>query len=219
MSSRILRPGQQEQTGSAVAWRAAEGGVPPQRRVTAAGTQAETPAAPDLEQQMEQRLETIRKQARVEGEAVGAQRAAQRLEPVVASWQALVKELSGQRQKVRAEAEEDTVKLAVAIARRILHRELAADPEALLGLVKAAFSRLNARETRRLRVSPGDAQLIEEQRAQLGLPPGVELVRDAALPASSVIFETARGELDASIDTQMGEIQRGLTDVLRRRGK
>jgi len=32
-----------------------------------------------------------------------------------------------------------------------------------------------------------------------------------------VIFETSRGDLDASIDTQLGEIERGLADVVRRR--
>jgi flagellar biosynthesis/type III secretory pathway protein FliH len=96
---------------------------------------------------------------------------------------------------------------------------LAADPDALLGLVKAAFSKLNARETRRLRVGPGDAALIEAQRHLLGLPPGLEIQCDASLMNGSVIFETSRGELDASVDTQLLEIERGLTDVLRQRAR
>ena len=85
------------------------------------------------------------------------------------------------RKRVRAEAEDDAVKLAIAIARRVLYRELATDPEAILGLVKAAFSKLNARETQRLRVSPADAAVIQEHRAKLQIPPGLEIASDGSL--------------------------------------
>jgi flagellar biosynthesis/type III secretory pathway protein FliH len=30
------------------------------------------------------------------------------------------------------------------------------------------------------------------------------------------VFETARGNLDASVESQLGEIERGLADILRR---
>jgi flagellar assembly protein FliH len=126
-------------------------------------------------------------------------------------------ELAGQGHRLRGEAEHDTVKLAVAIARRILHREIALDPEVVLGLVKAAFAKVQARETHRLRVSPADAALLEEHRRSLHLPPALEIVADGSLTQGSVIFETARGDLDASIDTQLGEIERGLADIVQRR--
>jgi flagellar assembly protein FliH len=129
----------------------------------------------------------------------------------------MIAELASLRKRVRAEAEDDAVKLAIAIARRVLYRELATDPEAILGLVKAAFSKLNARETHRLRVSPADAAVIQEYRAKLQIPPGLEIVPDGSLTPGSAIFETSRGDLDASIETQLSEIDRGLTDTLNRR--
>ena len=52
---------------------------------------------------------------------------------------------------------------------------------------------------------------------KLNLPPAVEVSADASLTRGSVIFETSRGDLDASLDTQFIEIERGLTDVLKRR--
>ncbi len=171
------------------------------------------PPSPDLHRQ----IESARQQGRVEGEALGMQRANQRLEPLVSDLGALFKELAQLRPRLRTELEEDTVKLALVIARRVLHRELATDPEAILGLVKAAFQKLNARETHRLRLAPQDAAVLEEFRARWGLPDALEIARDASLPRGSVVFETARGELDASVDTQLNEIERGLTDIMRRR--
>jgi flagellar assembly protein FliH len=139
------------------------------------------------------------------------------LEPALAAFHAMVEELAGIRGNLRAEAEEAAVTLALAVARRVLHREIEADPEAILGLVKAASQKCAARETQRLRVAPKDAETIREHHSRLNLPPGLEIVPDANLARGSAIFETSRGDLDASVDTQLVEIERGFVDLLKRR--
>ncbi len=135
---------------------------------------------------------------------------------MVAGLSNIIQELAALRPRFRAEAEEDTVRLAIAIARRVLHRELATDPEAILGLVKAAFHKISSRELHRLRVTPADAAMLQEQRVHLDLPANLEIAADASLTTGSVVFETSRGELDASIGTQLSEIDRGFTDLMRR---
>jgi flagellar assembly protein FliH len=97
-----------------------------------------------------------------------------------------------------------------------LHRELTVSPDALLGLVKAALEKLDAREVHRVRVSPGDAPLVLAFFEKMGLPNRVEVSADPALPSGSVILESNRGFLDASVDTQLSEIERGFADVVRR---
>ena len=184
-------------------------------RATGSGEDAEIQA----------RIQDAVEQGRREGQVAAAQQASQQaalqarqqLDPVLAGLKQMVEALTGQRRQLRAESEEDMVQLAIAIGRRILHRELAADPEAVLGVVKAAFARLNAREIHRLRVSPGEAHILEQHRGALQFPQALEVVSDGSLTAGSVVFETTRGELDASVETQLSEIGRGLTDVLRRR--
>ena len=109
------------------------------------------------------------------------------------------------------------VRLAIAIARRVLNREIATDPAAILGLVRSGLDRVTAREVFRLRLSVSDAAVVRQNRARLELPDSVEIVPDASLTAGSAVFETARGELDASVGTQIDEIERGFADVLRRR--
>ena len=90
---------------------------------------------------------------------------------MLAALTSIVTELTGARQCFRAEAEEATVGFAIAIARRVLHRELATGPDAILGLVKEAFHRCDARETHRLLLSPVHAQSVKGYRDQLRLPP------------------------------------------------
>jgi hypothetical protein len=68
-----------------------------------------------------------------EGRAAGQHELEERVGAMNAQVARTVEELSGLRRRFRHEAEEDVVALALAIARRILHRELTVAPEALLG--------------------------------------------------------------------------------------
>ena len=59
--------------------------------------------------------------------------------------------------------------------------------------------------------------MVRENREPLRLPPAVEVVSDGGLARGSAIFETSRGELDASAGVQLAEIERGFADALARR--
>jgi flagellar assembly protein FliH len=170
----------------------------------------------DQQRELESRVQAAFKQGYAAAETAASQQANARLDPVIASFQSILEELARARRKFRAEAESDTVKLAIAIARRVIYRELSTDPEAILGLVIAAFQKLNSRETHSLRLSPKDAALLGERRDRLQMPPGIEIVPDSSLAPGSAIFETSRGEMDASVETQLAEIDRGFADILRR---
>src|SRR5580658_5140455 len=121
MSSKLLRAGDSP-AASAVRWHPGPAGAP--QRPGACDTPA--PEAEDKEA-LETRIAAAHQQGRSEAEAAANQRALQRAEPVIAALNRIVQELVGTRKSFRAEAEQDTVKLAIAIARRLLHRELSTD--------------------------------------------------------------------------------------------
>ncbi len=220
MSSKLLRSGESNEAVPVLWRRVGEHASQPARPRQDGGTTVQADARiAELEHLAETRAQAAYQQGQTAGEAAAGQRAMQRLEPILTSLSSVTQELAGMRTRFRKEAEEDTVNLAIAVARRVLHRELSTDPEAILGLVIAAFQKLNARETHRLRVSPGDAAALQEHRSRMNLPAGLEISSDPSVPIGSAIFETSRGELDASVDTQLAEIQRGFADVIRRRAK
>ena len=126
-----------------------------------------------------------------------------------------IEEISGLRQRLRHEAEEDVVALSIAIARRVLHREITIDPAALLGLAKAALEKLDIRELHRVRVHPLIAPLLREQLEKIGMPHRVEVIADPGLEKGAVVLETGHGQLDASVETQLAEIERGFADMVR----
>lgn len=127
----------------------------------------------------------------------------------------MLRDLLSSGAKLRRESEENLVRLSVAIARRILHRELSIDPDALTGLVKAAFQRLDQREMHELRTDPASAPLIRKVADGLGLASPLKIVADPALRPGSLLIDTTHGHLDASIESQLNEIERGFIDIVR----
>jgi flagellar assembly protein FliH len=169
-----------------------------------------------LQQQYEQRAREAHAAGVREGEAAGRQRAGAELQPVIDRLARSIDEIGNLRARLRAEAEADLVRLSLAIARRVLRRELAIDPEALHGLILGALEKLSGQEISRVRVHPGHASLVTESLRQSTSSDKVQVIADASRELGTVIFETQRGNLDASVESQLQEIERGLADRLRR---
>jgi flagellar assembly protein FliH len=169
-----------------------------------------------LQLQNEQRVREAHAAGQREGEAAGRQRAAAELQPVIDRLARSIEEIGGLRGRLRAESEADLVQLSLAIARRILRRELSIDPEALHGLVLGALEKLSGQELTRVRVHPAHAALVTESLRQNSPTAKVEVLVDPSHPVGTVIFETQRGNLEASVESQLQEIERGLADRLRR---
>ena len=163
----------------------------------------------------EESLDDARQAGFREGESAGRAAAQNELRPLVERFARTIDELAAMRPRLREQAEGDLVRLAVAIARRVVRRELTIDPQAITGLVKAALEQLSAGERIRVRVHPDDEAAVRSCLVAVGRAASVEVSGDAALERGSAILETERGNLDASAETQLAEIERGLTDRFR----
>jgi flagellar assembly protein FliH len=166
-------------------------------------------------------VETRSKEAWEKGLRAGDAAARKSLDEQVRSTVELlaktVSEVASTRPEIIRRAEADTVRLAIEIARRVLHRELSVDTSALEALIGAAIARLQTQEIYRVRVHPDQENLLRSCLEQAGRGSAVEVIADRAQAKGGAVFEISRGALDASVDTQLREIENGLVDELRRR--
>jgi len=146
-----------------------------------------------------------------DGEATAAQRMAEQVRVKVEQLAGSIEQLSLHRGKIQREAEPELVRLALAIARRILRRELTIDPDALLGLLKAGLEKIDTSETHRVRVHPEHAPSLAKLLDGSARP--VAIIADPSLVVGAVVFETSRGALDTGLETQLKEIERGFADI------
>lgn len=129
---------------------------------------------------------------------------------------ASIEEFNSRKQKIFDEADDSLVQLSLAIARRVIHRELTVSPEALHGLVRVAMDRIRAQELLRVLVHPSHEHLIRRALAGVTNSESIEIVPSDSLPPGGLKFETRHGYLDVSVDNQLSEIERGLADHLKR---
>lgn len=147
------------------------------------------------------------------GRHQGEQDAGAALSPVMARLNASIAEVVGLRPELRRRAEADAVELSLKIARRVLHRELTIDHNALNALARVVFDRLARSETWQLTVHPQFADAIRG-----ALPAGsadrVRIETDPSCAPGTLVMRCGDGVIDASIDSQLAEISSGLTDRL-----
>ena len=227
MASKVIS-GEAAGAAQPMPWHTMDGTTPLARRSPQSGTRdggndrgLET--GPQLAQRSAAEAEKNRQVAeareagRREGEAAGRRAAEAEMQPILQRLAASIQQASELPARLRTQAETDMVKLAVAIAQRILQRELNIDPEVIAGLVRVGLEKVRMQDVVRVRVCPDHVAALKECLARSAAG-HVEVSADPAQERGGVIFETSRGKLDVSIGTQLREIERGLTDRLKGQG-
>jgi flagellar assembly protein FliH len=172
--------------------------------------------AAQIQQQAEQRVREAHAAGVREGEAAGRAKGLAEVQPVIERLARSIDEIGNLRSRLRAEAEADLIQLSLAIARRVLRREIAIDPEALHGLILGALAKLAGQEIARVRVHPSHAAAVTACLRQNLNSDKIEVVADPSRDIGAIVFETPRGNLDAGVESQLQEIERGLADRLRK---
>jgi flagellar assembly protein FliH len=170
--------------------------------------------------------ERIREQARRDGFEKGLaegreaavraerERLARECAPLGELLRAAARAVEASRAEVAAAAEREVVRLSVRIAEKIVKAEIAGGrPVAAENLRRAVALAVRRRELR-VRVNPDDLALVEgflpELRRELGDLGRVELEADPALARGGVVVSTPEGSVDAGLQAQLDEIERGL---------
>ena len=168
----------------------------------------------ELEQSLPQQVAAARQAGFRDGESAGRSQAESATKSMLDRLGRSIHELAEWKPRLRKELEVDAVDLSVAMARRILRRELNIDPTALQGLIQVAFERMARNEITRVVVHPDHVAVLRETLASLTTRQ-IEIFADGAREKGALVFETTRGALDASVDTQLREIELGLADRLK----
>jgi flagellar assembly protein FliH len=161
-------------------------------------------------EEVENRIKEAHQRGFREGEAAATHKMAEQVRIKLEHLGRSIEQLALHRTKIQREAEPELVRLALAIARRIMRRELTVDPDSLQGLLKAGLEKIESAEAHRVRVNPEHASTVAALLEGSARP--IEVTSEPGLPVGAVIFETSRGSIDVGLETQLKEIERGFAD-------
>jgi flagellar assembly protein FliH len=133
---------------------------------------------------------------------------------------AAVTEFSGERDAYFRDVEPEVVRLALAITKRILHREAQLDPLILAGVVRVALEKVSGSTAVKLHVHPSQMSAWENFIGrQQDLPSLPVLVPDPTLQRDQCVLHTSLGITEINLETQLKEVEQGFFDLLERRPK
>jgi len=118
------------------------------------------------------------------------------------------------REQMATYAEHEMVQLAIEIAKKIVRREVTVDREIVVSLARVALSRLHNRVLANVRLHPEDYQYVAAHRDKLGTVSTIKLIEDGAISRGGCLIETDFGDVDARIEQQFDEIERGFLNDL-----
>jgi flagellar assembly protein FliH len=132
---------------------------------------------------------------------------------------ALIDELSGLKKTILEAAEDQVLKLVLAVTKKVIHMEVQTNREIIRNVLTAAMRNIVDRENMKVRVNPQDFQYLMEIKPDfLQNFDGIKNIvfdEDASIPRGGVVIDTMFGEVDARLDHQYDEIESSLTASLR----
>lgn len=157
------------------------------------------------------RLEAIEEEARESGRAAGhaeglaagraeVVRRAELLDRVLAS-------LAEPVSRIDAQVENELMELVMAIARRLVRREIKTDPGEVIGVVREGIAALPVGERKvTVHLHPEDARLVAEVFGAREGAPSCRIVEDPSLTRGGARISTDISVIDATLETRINRV-------------
>ena len=157
-------------------------------------------------------------QGKSEGEKAGEELAAGKIEPLLNSLQSELLQLKNIRQETYRYIEKQVVDLALAIARKVVCREIEMDKEVVMCVAREALAKVDDAVEIKIKMSPSDLQFIEKAKYQLSdlidKIDNVTLEAEENIQRGGCILETNLGEIDARIEKQLQAVEESFRNAL-----
>ena len=152
-----------------------------------------------------------------DGEQKGFELASRKIEPLKTAMQQAVIKLTAIREETYQQIESEVVELALAIARKVICREISTDKETVVCVAREALAKLDDPGKIKIKMNPGDMQFINETKYQLSNliadVNSVTIEAEESIQSGGCIIETDLGEIDARIEKQLQAVEESFRNV------
>jgi flagellar assembly protein FliH len=152
-----------------------------------------------------------------QGEKAGMEIAERKIEVVMRRYAESILEISKLRSFLYMQVEREVVKLAIEVAKKIVHREIQADREIIETLVRVALSHVAEKSAVTMHLSPADYNYLLEHRAELSQTEGrdISLLADKSIERGGCLVQTECGDIDARIEEKFREVEHAFFEGLK----
>lgn len=131
---------------------------------------------------------------------------------------AAAEEISRLRESLAKNSSQDMLRLVMAISEQIVRREVAADPKVVLTIIETALQSSVRADQYRIRINPADLETVIQQKplflASISGLKNLSIETDAAISPGGCRIDSALGDVDATIETQLEAIRQALSEAI-----
>jgi flagellar assembly protein FliH len=169
-----------------------------------------------LSQKIQREREKAYRSGFEDGKQMGLEEGRKQGEKIARDFFSLLKDIKIQRENIFKESEQVVLKLALALASKIICSAVEVRPEVVLDVARNAIHHLVDKNKVVLRVNPKDYELIKlHQNDLLASIDGIkslEIEEDVRVKPGGCLIETDSGNVDARLENQMQVLKEALLD-------
>ncbi|WP_348268692.1 FliH/SctL family protein [Edaphobacter paludis] len=161
-------------------------------------------------------IEAAQRVARVESRQEWKEELEERVAMERARVARVCDEFGRERARYFSDVEGEVVKLALAIAARVLHREANLDPLFLTAAVRVVLEKVADQSTMQLRVPAEEVERWKEAMSA-DAESRLQFIGEERMSAGECVLETSVGRVELGVKAQLEEIEKGFFDLLQQR--
>lgn len=147
-----------------------------------------------------------------QGEKAGLETAEKKIEAMMKRYAEAIREVGRIKPTLYAQAERDVVRLALEVAKKVVHREVQVDREIVQTLIKVALNHVAVKSAITIRLHPVDLEFVSRER-KASMPADesqreITLLADKSMERGGCLIETECGDIDARIEEEFREVER-----------
>jgi flagellar biosynthesis/type III secretory pathway protein FliH len=151
------------------------------------------------------------------GEKAGKEIAEKKIDEIMKRYAEAIFEVGKLKPSLYTQVEREVVKLAIEVAKKIVHREIQADRDIIQTLVRVALSHVAEKSAVTVHINPIDHSYLMEQRVELSQTEGrdITLLADKSIERGGCLIKTECGDIDARIEEKFREVEHAFFQELK----
>jgi flagellar assembly protein FliH len=151
-----------------------------------------------------------------QGEKDGVELGCRRFEAHLQAFQKILEEVQRYQREFHRKHEQEMVKFLLTVVGKILHQEIPHAEEVITATLREAFQYVEERKKIRVHLHPKDYEFLTAHPDRLPFslngenPEGIRLVANSSLLRGGCLLETAFGDIDATIESQLDRVTTGI---------
>jgi flagellar biosynthesis/type III secretory pathway protein FliH len=157
-----------------------------------------------------------------QGEKAGLESGKKKIEPVLHNFRQALSELEKIKREIYGKIEQETVELALAVAKKVVCHEVSTNKEVILSIVREALKKVVDTEKIKIRINRSDLQFLNQEAlpfSNIDEDMGnITLEEDDTILTGGCIIETNFGDIDARVEKQLQVVEEAFRSEFNKSG-